>query len=77
MTTKTLTITEDAYERFAKHKGKHESFSDVIVKNFPKHSLLELGGIFTPEEVSALRQRVTENRKLSRERMQRIAKRVQ
>ncbi len=30
MTTKTLTIMEDAYDMLVKHKGKNQSFSDVI-----------------------------------------------
>ncbi len=76
MATKTLTITEDAYERLANAKGKNESFSDVIVKHFPKHSLSELIGIFPREEVGKLRERIEENRKRSRERAEGIAQRL-
>ena len=32
MVTKTLTITEDAYELLKRHKGESESFSQVIRK---------------------------------------------
>lgn len=32
MTTKILTITEDAYERLKSHKRKDESFSDVVTR---------------------------------------------
>jgi predicted CopG family antitoxin len=32
MTTKTLTITEDAYERLKSHKRADESFSDVVTR---------------------------------------------
>lgn len=77
MATKTLTITEDAYERLAKHKEKSESFSDVIIKHFPKHSLLELAGILTTEEAHKLRKSIEENRKTSQERTDRLIRRLQ
>ena len=77
MATKTLTITEDAYERLAMHKGKSESFSDVIAKHFPKHSLLELAGLLSHEEVEKLREHIKDSRKRSRERVDRIARRFQ
>ena len=77
MTTKTLTITEDAYERLAKVKGRNESFSDVIVKHFPKHSLLEIAGILSHEEAERMRRHIIELRKRSRQRMIEITKRLQ
>ncbi len=76
MTTKTLTITEEAYERLAMRKEKQESFSEVIVRFFPKHSLLELVGAFPREEVVKLRRRIAENRERSMERSKRIAARL-
>ncbi len=76
MATKTLTITEDAYERLAVMKTGHESFSDVIIKNFPKHSLLELAGILSHGEAEQMRRRIAESRALSGKRMERIAKRL-
>ena len=75
MATKTLTITEDAYERLAALKEGNDSFSDVIVKNFPKHSLLELAGILTHQQADTLRKNIAESRKRSNERMDRLAKR--
>ncbi len=75
MATKTLTITEDAYERLAAHKEGNDSFSDVIVKHFPKHSLLELVGILSHEEANTMRKAIAESRKHSRARMDRIAQR--
>lgn len=77
MATKTLTITEDAYERLAQHKRDSDSFSDVIVKHFPRHSLLEIAGILSHEEADRLRKHIAGNRKRSRERMQRLALRMQ
>ncbi len=77
MATKTLTITEEAYERLAQYKSEQESFTDVIIKHFPKHSLSELIGIWPHEEVEKLRAHIQERRKASRERMNRIARRLQ
>ena len=77
MATKTLTITEDAYDRLAKYKEGNDSFSDVIIKYFPKHSLMELVGIWPHEDVEKLRKSIAESRKRSRERMERIRKRLQ
>jgi predicted CopG family antitoxin len=43
MSTKTITITEDAYNRLKSRKGENESFSQVIVKHFPvKRKLSEV-----------------------------------
>ncbi len=77
MATKTLTITEDAYERLAKVKSKNESFSEVIVKHFPKHSLLEIAGILSHQEAEKIREHIAESRKRSRQRMLELTKRLQ
>ncbi len=43
MSTKTITITEDAYERLKSRKGENQSFSEVIIQNFPaKRKLSEI-----------------------------------
>jgi predicted CopG family antitoxin len=75
MATKTLTITQDAYERLASFKQNNESFSEVIVKQFPKHSLLELAGLLSHEEANTMRKAIAESRKRSRTRMNHITKR--
>ncbi|MBS3165998.1 antitoxin VapB family protein [Candidatus Woesearchaeota archaeon] len=76
MATKTLTITEDAYERLAMRKEKNDSFSDVIVKHFPRHSLMELAGILSHDEAEEMRKHIAEGRARSRKRMELIAKRM-
>lgn len=73
MSVKTLTITEEAYERLASMKEKDESFSQVIVRYFPRHSLLELAGIFTHEEAKELKAYIKSRRTASRKRLERIA----
>jgi len=35
MSTKSITITEEAYERLKSRKGENQSFSEVILQNFP------------------------------------------
>lgn len=35
MSTKTITITEEAYERLKNRKSENQSFSEVIRHNFP------------------------------------------
>jgi predicted CopG family antitoxin len=43
MSTKTITITEEAYNRLKSRKGENQSFSEVIVQNFPaKRKLSEV-----------------------------------
>ncbi|HEX7445652.1 MAG TPA: antitoxin VapB family protein [Methanothrix sp.] len=43
MSTKSITITEEAYERLRCRKGENQSFSEVILQNFPaKRKLSEI-----------------------------------
>ena len=43
MSTKTITITEEAYERLKSRKGENQSFSEAILHNFPaKRKLSEI-----------------------------------
>ena len=76
MSTKTISVTDEAYGRlYNKKKGK-ESFSEVITKHFKKSSLWDVAGILSHEEADALRKHVSERRKASRNRLNRIAKRL-
>lgn len=76
MATKTLSITEEAYDRLmAKKKGK-ESFSEVILNNFPRRSLLGVAGILSNKEAERLRLHIEKSRKLSKDRLKKIAERL-
>jgi len=46
MSTKTITITEEAYNRLNSRKGKNQSFSEVIIQNIPEKQ--KLSEIFFP-----------------------------
>ena len=74
MGTKTISITNEAYDWLKSKKGEKDSFSDVIVKHFARRSLLELAGTLTDEEAEELRKHIREGRKRSRARVDRIAK---
>jgi len=76
MATKTISITEEAYERLASAKDRNESFSEVILKHFPKRPLLELAGILSHEDAERLRLKIKESRRFSRNRLKNIAEKL-
>lgn len=59
---KSIRLSEEAYERLAAHKGDDETFSDVVLRLAGERSLLDLAGVLTDEETDALRDAVTERR---------------
>tara|TARA_Y100000310_G_C20439080_1_gene695164 strand:+ start:243 stop:476 length:234 start_codon:yes stop_codon:yes gene_type:complete len=76
MATKTLTVTEEAYNRLASRKGEKDSFSDVILKEYPPSSLRSIAGILSHKETEELRGYVKETRNSLKKRMERIHKRM-
>jgi len=72
MATKTISITEEAYERLRMRKEKNESFTDVINRVTGKRSLLELAGILGEEEADKLEKHIKERRAASRKRADKI-----
>ncbi|GAB3691533.1 hypothetical protein GCM10028857_29020 [Salinarchaeum chitinilyticum] len=60
---KSIRLSEDAYERLAAHKREDETFSDVVLRLAGERSLLELRGLLDDEEADALRDAVEERRK--------------
>ncbi len=54
MTTKTITVTEDAYTTLYHLKQEHESFSDVLLRIGKKKSLTEFIGALSPKSAQQL-----------------------
>ena len=72
MPTRTISITEEAYERLRVMKEKKESFTDVINRITGRRSLLELAGILSKDEAEKLEKHIKERRLASRKRADRI-----
>ena len=73
---KTLTVTEEAYERLASKKGPGESFSRVIITLTGKSSMLDLVGVVTENEASEIRDSVLKSRKRMRTRLEKTRRRL-
>jgi len=59
---KSIRLSEEAYERLAAHKRDDETFSDVILRLAGERSLFDIAGILNDEEAEALRDAVEERR---------------
>jgi len=59
---KSIRLSEEAYERLAAHKRDDETFSDVVLRRAGERSLLDIAGILGDEEAEALRDAVEERR---------------
>ncbi len=70
---KSIRLSEDAYERLAAHKRDDETFSDVVLRLAGERSLLELAGILSDEEADALRDAVEERRERRNEELEETA----
>ncbi len=74
MATKTISITEDAYERLKERKKGNESFSDVIYKITSKRSLFEIAGILSKNESGKMEKEIKKLRNPSDEKVKAISK---
>lgn len=77
MSTKTITITDEAYNALKGIKEEHESFTDAILKVAKKDPLSRLVGVLTPKEAEETRGVIKRMRKKMNERVRRIAERMQ
>lgn len=68
MASRTINVTEEAYELLKSRKREGESFTDVIKRLAGYRSLSELEGILTPKQADALERAVREGRRRSRAR---------
>lgn len=76
MPTRTISITEEAYERLKVQKEKNESFTDVINRMTGKKSIMELAGILSKEEGEKLEKVIKEGRALSRRRREKLIEKL-
>ena len=77
MGSKNISISDEAYSRLKKYKGKNESFTDVINRLTNKATLLDLRGTLTQDEADSILKNINEARKLSRKRYQDINDRLE
>lgn len=73
---KSVRLSEEAYDRLAAHKRDDETFSEVVLRLAGERSLLELAGILGDEEADALRDAIAERRERRAEELDEIADRV-
>ena len=72
MATKTISITEEAYERLKMQKAPRESFTDVINRISGKRSIMELAGILSNTEAEQIKNHIQDMRARSRKRMEKV-----
>ena len=66
MGTKTISITEEAYNRLDSRKKERESFSEVINRLTGKGSLARFSGVFSKAEAEELGENIRKSRLASR-----------
>lgn len=72
MATKTISITEEAYEILKSWKEDNESFSNIITKIGKKNRLSDFVGILSEKSKKELVKSFKEGRRLSRTRAKRM-----
>jgi predicted CopG family antitoxin len=72
MSTKTITLGEDAYDRLRALKHGNESFTEVVLRLTSDFDITRLAGILTEDEGNRLDVVVKEGRELSKRREKRL-----
>lgn len=70
---KSIRLTEEAYERLEAHKSDDETFSDVVLRLAGERSLLELAGILSDEQANSLETAIEERRERRHDELESIA----
>ncbi len=71
MASKTINITQEAYEVLKARKKPGESFTDVVLRLAGTRPLSDLAGLLTEEEANELEKRIREGRDRSVDRRER------
>ncbi|MCU4743808.1 antitoxin VapB family protein [Halobacteria archaeon AArc-m2/3/4] len=74
---KSIRLTEEAYERLEAHKSDDETFSDVVLRLAGERSLLELAGILSDEQANSLETAIEERRERRHDELESIADRME
>ncbi len=69
---KSIRLSEDAYERLEARKREEETFSDVVLRLAGERSLLEPAGVLSDEEADAFREAIDERRDRRSDELERI-----
>ncbi len=69
MSTKTITITDEAYNRLRSTKSEDESFTDAIIRLTNKDPLSELVGLLTEKEADEMKGHIKASREATEERI--------
>ncbi len=72
MATKTISITEEAYERLKMRKEPRESFTDIINRITEKRDIMEFAGILTDEDAEKMKDHIKKMRQSSTDRINRV-----
>ena len=73
---KSVRLTEEAYERLDAHKRGDETFSDVVMRLAGERSLLDIAGVLSDDEADALREAVDERRDRRGDELEEVADRM-
>ena len=68
MPSRTLNVTEEAYEMLASLKQDRESFTDVIKRLAGERSLFDIVGVLDEDQARRMERRIEEGRERSRKR---------
>ncbi len=76
MSTKNISITEEAYQILARKKMVNESFSKVIVREVGKSDIMDFAGIFSLEEADEMEKNVKKIRKMKKKHYEKRVERL-
>ncbi|KTG09550.1 hypothetical protein AUR64_14320 [Haloprofundus marisrubri] len=74
---KSIRLSEEAYNRLAAHKEGDETFSEVVLRLAGERSLVELAGILSDEQADALEDAIEERRSRRHEDLEEITEELQ
>jgi len=74
---KSIRLSDEAYERLKAHKEEDETFTDVVLRLAGERSLLELAGILDDEEAAGMKDAIAERRERRHSELEEVADEMQ